>query len=384
MEFKLWLEATSTYTKRIKDPALLTFEEFYKLINSQFKSHSEGAYDWDLSQMKGKKVDFPQLVFTKTINNISFEFRVNKKDRYKGEKFVKFDDKNNPLKINGELQYYNLEELGRMGIRRWDFGYSAFHGEQQVAVSQDEWGCLLVVVAREYRGFGLGPIITKMAWESEPGKDSGGCTAMGSQMVRKVHGEFVKEYLQKGFYSHLVSQGVLTSERAKQIIASALLTNTTKKESDYNTDNPENWLLFGGQGIFIIYDKKLKDLADIDEDKDYWRERAIKGVADIGPHYTNKNYRLRVFGGESDSIKKFLMFLAVSWASESNELLRVNKEHLPFVDTSNIELDGEWAKTNKLLNYKPMINAEKKFRKEFDKYGEFHDRLIELAVSKYD
>lgn len=380
MDFRLWLEATGPYIKKLVDPALLTFPEFYELVNPRGKGHPNSAYDYPLSKMTDPKSKFPTLLYRKPINGITFEFRLKKTDLHQGNNYIKSDEDGNHVRIDGELQYFTPEELKKLGYKQYEFHFSVFHENQQIASAQDEWGCLLFVVAQEYRGFGIGPMLAKIAWEAEPGKDTGGCTPRGYATTKKTHTEFVREYLQKGMYSHLVSQGILTNEKVQAILASVNLKQTQRATPDYNMDNPENWLLFNEDNIFILYDKKMKDLIDADEGESYWQDKAIKGLADIGPTATNNKYRLRTFGAENEQLKKFMLLLALSWQSP----IFIDDDDKTAIDEKTMGLDGHWLKLKaEPIKYQSMVRAEKKFRKEFDKYDEFKVRLIEIAVGKY-
>lgn len=386
MNFRAFIETVVPYVKKMFDPALLTFEEFYTAINPSNRTHPESAYNQSVATMNKKRSEYLEPVKRQLINKIFFEFRLNKTDRYKDEKFVKTGPDGEPVRINGQLQYYTEDELAKLNVRRYDYSFGVFHGEQQVAYAQDEWGCLLVTVAQEYRGFGIGPILTKMAWEAEPGKDSGGCTVLGRGMVANVHREFVGEYLRNGFYSHLVRQGTITTERVKQIVDSARLAEKKPKpEKDLNMNNPENWLLYAKDGTFVLYDKKLKDHAK-DEFLSYWQEQAIKGLAFVGGGMTNgTEYRLHKLGGDTPKIKEFMLILALSWAKEENDPVFIHKEDRDVVNQDKVEMKNGWA-TLKIepINYKPMARQETLFRKSFDKYDEFWTIMVELAEAKFD
>lgn len=379
MDFKLWLEATDQFIDKLIDPALLTFKEFWQLINPEDKYHRSDAYAHSLKDMKDNKSKYPTVLFRKIINGISFEFRILKKDRYL-EKFVKHDEHHRPVSINGEFQYYTVEELQKLKVRRYDHKISAFDGDQQVGFTADEWGCLLVVVADEYHQFGIGTILTKLAWEAEPGKDSGGCTPRGAALTRKVHGEFVREYLQKGFYSYLVKQGKMTAQRAKQIIDSADL-RIKKSNLNLSNDNPDDWLLYARDGTFIVYDKKLKDV--IENEDIFWSERFIKAFAFVGGGHDEKIYILHQIGGDTEKLKKFAFKLAVGWANEEGDLLKVYDEDIHLAGEEYEVEKGMVKLKSPPVDYKYLSRQEAKWRKSFDKYGEFEYRLLELADAKY-
>lgn len=398
LNFKDWLflEATTDYQEKIIDPALMTWEEYWNLVNAQNKSHPENAYSFSIEN--AKKDEYPQKlfnkddmerVFTKKINNISIDFRVKKTDRYEN-KFIKRDKDSKPLIINGEIQYYTPKELEKMGKRRWDYTFAAFDDDLVIGYTVDEWGCLLVSVAEEYQKFGIGKILTKLAWEAEPGKTTGGCTYRGKKLVRRIHGDFVRDYLKKGFYSLLVRSGQMSAERAKEIINSAYLSPSENQPRNLKLDNnPQDWLLYAHEGTFIIYNKKLKDLlGNVDED-DYWHNKAIDdaiiGLANIGGGYNDKTLRLWSLGGINDNIKKYLLLLAVSWAAQENDPLFIFEPQRKYVDPSKINLDENgWATLKgQPINIQPLANQEKKFRDSFDQYSEFYYRLLELADAKF-
>lgn len=385
--FRAWLEATDPYVASKADPALLTWDEFHTLVNSRGVSHPSSAYDWSLSEMKGKPEEYPTLLFRRTIRGIGFEFRSNKIDRYQ-HKFVKTDPDGNPVRVNGEVQYHTPDELARLEIRRYEYDFSVFDGPQQVAVSQDEWGALLYVVAREYRGFGLAPILAKLAWEAEPGKGSGGFTPEGRRVARRVHAEFVREYLRKGFYSLLVSQGTLTAERVKEIVASIGPRPAEPSGVSLQSNDPRSFLLYADNGCFILYDRKLKDLIDEgDEEKNYpWYERLIKGTSYAGGGYhTSDRLFLHQLGGDSPQIIQFMLTLALSYCRQEGCPLRVYDGELKYVDPKTTDITSEGLATLKAapIDYRGMAYQELAFRKSFDRYGEFLTRLLEIAESKY-
>lgn len=375
------------------DPALLTFQEFWKGVGGGDKHHPPSAYDWDLAKMNGTREAYPTLLYRRTISGIPFEFRMLKRDRYQENSFVKIDSDGIPVRDpSGEVQYYSIPELAEKKVRRYEYSFSIFDGEQQVAVTQDEWGCLLVVVAREYRQFGLGPVLTKMAWEAEPGKSTGGCTPGGARVVEKVHQDFVREYLRNGTYSRLIREGAITIERVKEILKSAHLESQyvaprAKGKIQFGMNDPKNFLLFEQDGGFILYDRKLKDLLERgSEDDFYWMEKAIKGHSFAGGGYhSDDKLFLHQLGGDTPQIKKFMFMLALSYAKKEGVPLKIFDNDLNMVNPSEVELDERNLATMKgaPINWGPMKAQETQFRKTFDRYGEFKDRLMEMADAKY-
>jgi hypothetical protein len=387
--------AVNDYEEKKADPALMTFQEFWALVGG--KSHPESAYDWSVEKMNENEWDsrehYPTLLFRRKINGVSFEFRLNKKDYYQDNTFVKRDPDGNLVYINGEAQYFTKEELFRLNnskYKRYEYAFAAFDGDNKVGVAQDEWGCILVSVAREYRNFGLGMILTKLAWEAEPGKTTGGCTPAGAGVVKKAHTEFVRDYLRKGFYSYLIRDGVLTRERVQEIIKSAGLPvqqSKSRQKFNFGSNNPEDFLLYAENGAFIIYDRKLKDLIERgDEDRNFfWYERFIKGTSFAGGGYVSDDRLfLHQFGADTPALKKLLFTLALSYAKAVGVPIHVYNEDLHMASMVDAEVDGNLVSLKGApINYIGMANEERKFRKSFDPYDEFKNRVLELADVKY-
>jgi hypothetical protein len=387
--------AVSAYEEKKVDPALMTFQEFWNLVGG--KQHPESAYNWSVAKMNENEWDrrehYPTLLFRRKINGVSFEFRLNKKDSYQDNTFVKNDPDGNLVRINGEIQHFTKEELLRMNdprYRRYEYSFAVFDGDKKVAVAQDEWGCVLVSVAQEYRKFGLGLILTKMAWEAEPGKTTGGCTPAGAKVTKKAHTEFVRDYLQKGFYSQLIRDGVLTKERVQEIIKSAGLPaqpSKPRQRVNLESNDPRDFLLYAEDGAFIVYDRKLKDLIEQgNEDDNYlWYERFIKGTsfAGGGYHPENKLY-LHQLGGDTANIKNSMFKLVLSYAKQEGVPLHVYDDDLNMVNESEMEVNRNLVSLKGTpINYSGAANEERRFRKSFDRYDEFKARVLELAEAKY-
>ena len=382
------------------DPALLTFQEFWEAVNPGGKYHPSSAYDWSVERMNENEWNrsnaYPTLLFRKKISGISFEFRMKKEDLYEDNRFMKRDESGEPFYVDKKLQFYSKKELLEMNdplFKRYNYSFAAFDGGTNVAVAQDEWGCLLVSVAQEYRQFGLGPILTKLAWEAEPGKPTGGCTPGGFKVTQKVHQEFVREYLRNGTYSKLIKEGMITLERVQEILKSAKLESRfepsrTKQKVNLSTNDPKNFLLFEDFGAFILYDRRLKDLLEQgnEDSNSYWIDKFIKGHSFAGGgYYDNARLYLHQLGGDTPQIKKFMFTLALSYAKTEGVPLFVYNDDLNMVNPSEVELKEKnlAVMKGKPIDWRPLKVQEIQFRKTFDRYGEFHNRLLELADAKY-
>jgi hypothetical protein len=389
----LWIEATDNYVEKKVDPALMTWSEFWNKVNPENKFHSDHAYDAPLTShaFSRTKKDYPELLYRKRISGIAFEFRYKKTDRFADQKFIKTDPDGRPIEIGGQYQYFTIEELIALDRKRYEYGFAVFHGEQQVAVTQDEWGCLLVMTAPEYRGFGLGSMITKLAWEVEPGKDTGGTSPGGYATVKKVYSQCVREYLRKGIYSQLVQKGILDVKRVKEITDSAQASSPSSQPAerpDLSSDDPRNYVLYGENGCFVLYDRKLKDIINQGDKMHFWAEKMVKGVcyAGGGYHATDKLY-LHQWGGDTPKVKNFMLSLALTYCAEERLPLFIYKRDLPvdqsLVNVQSTDPNGDLVLGKTTVPYQSMVAQEKMFRRSFDKYDEFKSTMVEMAEAKF-
>jgi hypothetical protein len=389
-------EATDPYIEKKIDPALMTFQEYYALVNPKDKFHPDNAYEMDVEKMNSfgdpKDQQYPTLIRTIKVHNVPFEIRMNKEDRFLG-KFIKHTPDGEILRDeHGNPIYYTRDELMRSDKRRWEYSFAVYQGDNRIAYTADEWGCMLVAVASEYRGWGFGPMILKMARTVEPGKTSGGFTPAGYYNITKVYREFVRDYLKSGMYSFLVKSGQLSVERAKAIIQSAQQAYQAKKvdkpKYNLNTNNPQDWLLYVGEaGDFILYDRKLKDLIDkgvIDsEEFSHWVDDMIIGSIYMSGHHPYNH--IHQFGGKTEQIKIFMMRLGLSMVAEHQEVLIFSEEFRKYVTQQGVEIidKNEARLVSGPIAYQGMATAERQWRRSFDRYDEFKNRLLELAYGKY-
>ena len=397
-------EATRPHEQKAIDPALLTFKEYTNLINDEGKMHSSGAYKWSLEKdtfKKNQPSEYPKLLQSVKLKGIQFDFRLKTEDRIDGQFPKRNPETDEYLRDeNKNLIFFTKEELLGGAIpslltRRYDYSVGIFTKEDgYVGGSQDEWGCMLLSVAQEYRGFGLGPILSKFARQFDPTKTSGGFTPEGYANFRKTHTAMVREYLQSGMYSFLVRSGQISKEKVKDILASANLSDKPKNtKNNLGTTDPKDWLMFvGGDGDYIIYDKKLADLYK-DDKYGHFLERMIRGAiyASMNGEYS----RIRQFGGESAKIKTYLMTLVANDAQKDDLILVVEPEDLEFVDRELIGVQNEQPDNNAGIKshrckYKKtpvdltsLGAKERAFRKSFDKHDEFLNYVRELAYGKY-
>ena len=395
-------EATRPHEQKAVDPALMTFKEYEKLINDEGKMHDDTAYKWSLEKRHSNEspTDYPKLLQSIKRNGIQFDFRLNTRDRIDGIFCKRNPETDEYLRDeNNNLVYFTREELLGGAVpsllaSRFEYSIGIFTKEDgYIGGSQDEWGCMLLRIADEYRGFGLGPILSKFARQLEPTKPSGGFTPAGRANFKKTHTAMVRDYLQSGTYSFLVRSGQISKAKVKEILAGASLSQPKNVSKNLGATDPKDWLLYvGGDGDYIIYDKKLADLYK-DDKYGHFLNNMVRGAihASIDADYT----RIRQFGGESTKIKTFLMGLVANDASKDDTVLVVEPDDLEFVDTTLISVlndrpdNNAWIKSYRCkykkppLDLNPMGAKERAFRKSFDKYGEFLSFVTELAYGKY-
>lgn len=381
-----------SFNPRLIDPALLTYNEWLKIVDSDNKFHPDSAYQTDVKKLNqfpnDKKDAYPKLVKRIRLKGLVFEIRLGNEKR----KICKRTSDGEYERIDGQLQYYTDEEIQRLGHHLYDWTLSVFHNDVRVGSVQDEWGCMLVMVADEYRSFGLGTLLLKIGYGIEPDKPSGGFTNAGKNTFARVHAEFVRDALKFGIYTKMVKDGRISIARVKQIINSAIKTKPNISDINLDSSNPKDWLLYVGNNDFIIYDKKLKNL-DTDNPKyNYFADSMIKGLV----HIVDNNNRafLHNFGADSIGLRRFLISCAVEYCNNQNIELYLEKDEPKYLSsdfgevaeiTNTIGFSAQKIiPTGKRIDYNSIGKVEQKWRKSFDRYDEFYYRMIEIAYSKYE
>ena len=375
-----------------QNPALMTLQEYIKAVNPRGKSHDSSAYD---EPLKGydwiKKDKYPHLLKRIKKNGIEFEFRLQAEENL----YNKYDTDDNLVRdANGVALLLTPEEIKQKKLRKYRYSIAVFNEDDQcVASSSDEWGTMLIMVAQEYRKFGLGTILGKLARHFEPMKNSGGFTINGLYNFVRVHREMVREALTTGLYNQLVREGKITVARVREILASAKLENKPKQDTlNLSTNDPNDWLLLVDESCFIVYDKKLKDIY-----QDYyyeWGEKFIKAFGLLRFNHTRNGEAGIVvrFGGDTNKLKTLILACFASYCADENVPFYVDEEDLKYLDPMKFEigkinLDTGYkrakVKIKNKINVKLLGASDKIFRRTFDKYSEFHNTVLALADSKY-
>lgn len=376
------------------NPALLTLDEYLKIANPQDKWHPNEAYDVTLASLNshGPKREDGRLLGRVKLGGIAFEFRVfvdkltyHKRDA--NDEWLRDE--------NGDLVAMTDDEIAQRGARTHDYMICVYDDEgRRAASAQDEWGAMLIMVAREYRGFGLGPRIGKVARSLDPTKSSGGFTQSGYNNFVKVYREFVRDALTSGLYRDKVRSGEMTMERVREILASARLDQKPRKpDINLSVNDPKDWLLLAEWGGFTLYDKKLKDV--ITDHRYEWGERFIKGHLLVRINQTARAGEQGIlvhFGGDTDKIKAFLIACAASFCEKENVPLALDDDDLRYADPAKYEIGersnatGFWRTPVQIklpLNLALVAKPEQVFRRSFDAYDEFKNGVLELGEAKF-
>ena len=375
------------------NPALLTFDEYYKLVNSNGKNHPESAYNTSLDKMRQEsyldKSKFPKLLKRVKIRGLMFEFRLKSELR-------DYVHKNNEGEYKRDtdhnLIYMSQDDIKQKGLKTHEFTIGVFNEDGDcVGAVQDEWGCVLVRVAEEYRGFGLGPMLTKIARTMEPEKPSGGFTPSGYRNFVKTYQEMVRDAFVNGFYRVLLNKKEITPARVKEILASAKLKDRAKSTRlDLNSNDPNDWLLYvGGYGDFILYDKKLKSIYK-ENSNHFWIEKMIKGATLVRELHDGNGVIVQ-FHGADDQIKKFLMSCIISYCYNEKMNLYVDPDQIQYVNRNLAKIGNNpdmksgfkrfLVEPISAIQYAGMGKEENRFRRSFDQYDEFKNSMLETAFS---
>jgi hypothetical protein len=372
------------------DPALLTFKEYEKVANPSDKSHESDSYQATGSLSYHTYENFRPLRRFQS-RGIDFELMVNRVDSHHDQKFVKHTPEGNIVRNEkGEIIYMSPAELDASGYERYGYTFGIFYDKTCVGAAQDEWGALLILVVQEFQGFGLGPILGKVARKMEPYADSGGFTPGGHHNLRKVHQEFVREYMQTGMYSHLVRSGQISVERAKEIIASAQLEQKPTKKTNVGPSG-EKYLWSNNTNAWIVYDKNLKNAIEESQKgriDDLFAEKLIHAYCftmDENPTYL---YQL---GYNDKKSGKIVLEAAMAEVASHDDELRIRNDNWTEVWERvralgyDVEIDEPFPESD-IPNdvFQKLSQIEQSWRKSFDQYDEFGTLMQELADRIYN
>ena len=366
-------------------PYLLTWNEYHQLVNPDDKWHSDQAYNFTLKTLNDEHDHKELLKFkqyqTKVIKGRSFTFYIRTIDRL------------------DNIASLTQAQQDRYQDKRYNYEFKVVDDDTGMIVGsvQDEWGALLIVVAQEYRGFGLGIILGSLIRKFVPDYASGGLTNSGRNNLYKVYSSLVKSELAKGTYSKLVSANELSTQRAKEIINSANLSVKLPPSLEVThqyENNKQDWVCMHDSDSdgFIIYNRKLILMYNNDDVSDFWKDEFIVGMG-FASSSSGTDLVIFQFGGKDDTVKRLMMALIMTQAQQNRCNVRVEKSIAKYVDERKVELvtNRNYSKTE--LIFKPvsystsvsqLINADQRLRKKYDKYSQFEYWLKDTATAKYD
>lgn len=413
----------------MKKVELLTFTEYLKEINPKNESHPDSAYsNVSLESMNSYNSPEEYSTLLYRFKNCGVEFQMKQKTiDMTDESYVKHDKDGDILRDEKGLAIcYTKEELIKKIKKENRYKYEnaivETKSQKVIAFTSDEWGCLLVQVANEYLGMGLGEKILTEQRKKNPFRHSGGFTPDGQRTIFKVYQNKIKDFMINGGYSKAVMNGEININQVKRILNSALITKkhlsnekieyiskykietyreriNKKKEKEqlYDLSDPKDILLHTDKNVVYLYNKKLFKI--IGNDNNYpenFIEKGMFGYAYIGGTYhTESTPKLFRIYAKNDKIKSFLIEVALNlfenekinifdedWNSISDNLkskLLINKKE---GSMTSVVLENKTMDNLDILNF-----IDRKFRKENDVYDEkwtiIQERMYALAEENY-
>lgn len=302
---KLINEALNTIkdlNPNIKDgqipPSLLTWSEYYKIVNSDDNFHGSDAYNYPYDENDKLDLTKVNLIKNKVINTIHLKFYLKKEER----QYTKWDG-------DTYVGTYSKDEMKKMGIDPYIYTIYCTHNGVRVGMAVDEWGCVLVSVVKEFKNLGIGEELIKIYRKIYPYKPSGGFTESGLVQIRKYYNYMVRTTLANGIYSQMVRDGEITMERVKEII------NSVNKKYSFS-DNKKNKLKDAFKGdrfspvmiistnSVIIFDSNIIKI--IDEDFETMHSKILREYIYCYIHVVDMKGYPQIYDAYGD--KKYLNF----------------------------------------------------------------------------
>lgn len=426
-----------------EEPGLLTLNEFLQLRNPKGKYHLSESYDWTLDQMnrdyvdpvarlsggredlflsKGRKGYFlrdtdgrllgllakgtwyysnpaiaaklPKGYPTSGPNSEWVPLDVHKVKQVKyldeyvtlvsstiAEHFARYPVLLQRIKVKGQSFTVRAEKTPE---RDEGTTLAILNDEGQVvAQASNEWGATLLVVAREYRGLGLGGILGRFWYDFNPSFVSGGFTPAGESNAIRMWRARVREFLSRGWYSELIRQGQMTVSRFREITEhlGGRKPQTPMPEAPKSKAPTKIPLIMIEPGsYFYIYDPRVyeKTANDMTEEDilsyGLFRESGSK-VFLFALDYDRKYHRLATY-------------VALQMARDAGYDDLWNGEGysdmLELDGLSDVEEDGNYVRlTRDVLPLDQFGRLESLTRRKFDRYGEYKNRIMELADTKW-
>jgi hypothetical protein len=245
----------------------------------------------------------------------------------------------------------------------------------RVASAQDEWGATLIVVAKEYRGMGLGKIVGKYWYNANPTAESGGFTPQGEANAIKIWADRVREFLAKGWYTELIRQKRLTMSEYQKIVKDLPGKKPKPPEPPKPKPVQKEILFYVEYPTFVIYDKAF--LTDQNDEYIY-----AYGFFRDSPHVGSFLYTIDY----DRKFRKMATWTALQMARDEGEKTYDGEGYSDVLELEGVdhvvrEGDYVWLDRN-VLPLKSLSQKERRLRKKVDRYGEIENLLLEGAEYK--
>jgi hypothetical protein len=254
-----------------------------------------------------------------------------------------------------------------------------------VAQASNEWGATLLMVAREYRGRGLGPVLGRIWYRLNPSFVSGGFAPAGERNALGMWGARVREFLDRGWYSALVRAGRISQARVREIQAGLA---GRRPETDLPAPRPRK----------APAEKDLRFLVDDGISFVLYDARALSG--DEGDSIDEKYIHAYGFFRDSEPVGVFLYRIdydqpfrqlatevALQMARDSGEKVYVGEGYgdlLELEGVPGIRREGDHVYlTKNLLPLRELALRERRARRPLDPYGAKLSSLLEAAEAKW-
>lgn len=215
--------------------------------------------------------------------------------------------------------------------------------------------------------------------------------------MRRVHAQMVRDYQQSGMYSSLVKQGVISAQRAREIINSVRTGRTKPSKLNLDTTDPAQWLLLtdSGQSYAILYDQKIYDLPEkMLDQSNHWANKMIIAMVTVAG--TQQIFVNRTYG--PPRIQSLLLEVMLNAELDQPVVLEPDqynwvKRLEPALQTEKITDSVGGGKprtqyrvqlTKPTLHWQTMAQHEQQYRKNHDKYDEMYVRILEMAEALAD
>lgn len=247
----------------------------------------------------------------------------------------------------------------------------------KVGSAQDEWGAVLVMVADEYKGHGIGRVLQKLYTDAFPDKESGGFTPSGLSNAKKVWQKEVRKFLAGGVYSNMIRKGTMDKDRVDVILSG--LDDNVKIDSflpkKVEQKQKKYLIYYNGSNAFVLYDKQYL----IEQDDTYiYAYVHLEESHDSGLLFP---YRVEY---EADKDRQTILYIAIQEISKIDTNF-AGSDFFKYDDMEFIKnTDGVLSLTKTIFsNLDAMYANEQRLRNDVDQYNELLYALLEEAESKW-